>query len=103
MPDIRRPVTRHQCGWNGTVGQCEQIAPSYMPKRVPSGDVMPAPECPKCGPSRTLREARHEPDINGKTVFHRLSHDVRRPPCSASVPKFIALAVDRWNYSVHAS
>ena len=49
-----RPVTCQECGWEGTVGQCEPIAPRHLPDRVPAGDVMPAGECPECGASAML-------------------------------------------------
>ena len=55
MPDTRL-VTCQNCGWKGTVGQCEPIAPRYLPERVPAGDVMPAGECPQCGASAMLDE-----------------------------------------------
>ena len=45
MTDMR-PVTCQECGWKGTVGRCEPIAPRYLPERVPAGDVMPAADCP---------------------------------------------------------
>ena len=53
MTDMQ-PVTCQNCGWKGTVGQCEPIAPRYLPERVPAGDVMPAGECPECGASAML-------------------------------------------------
>ena len=55
MTDTRL-VTCQNCGWKGTVGQCEPIAPRYLPERVPAGDVVPAGKCPECGASAMLDE-----------------------------------------------
>ena len=51
-------VTCQNCDWQGTVGQCEPIAPRYLPERVPPGNIMPAGECPECGASAMLDEQR---------------------------------------------
>ena len=57
MTDMR-PVTCQECGWKGTVGRCEPIAPRYLPERVPAGDVMPAGDCPVegCGGAAMLNQ-----------------------------------------------
>ena len=67
MTDIR-PVTCQDCGWKGTVGQCEPIAPRYLPERVPAGDVMPAGECPECGASAMLDADKPDPCVRIVTV-----------------------------------
>ena len=61
-----RPVTCQDCAWKGTVGQCEPIAPRYLPERVPAGDAMPAGECPECGASAMLDQP--EPCIRIETT-----------------------------------
>ena len=60
MTDMR-PVICQNCGWKGTVGQCEPIDPRYLPERVPAGGIMPAGECPVCGASAMLDEDKAEP------------------------------------------
>ena len=63
-----RPVTCQDCGWKGTVAQCEPIAPRYLPVRVPAGDVMPAGECPECGASALLDADKPDPCVRIVTV-----------------------------------
>ena len=55
MTDMRL-VACQECGWKGTVGQSEPIAPRHLPERVSAGDVMPAGECPGCGANAMLDE-----------------------------------------------
>ncbi len=63
-----RPVTCQDCGWKGTVGHCEPIAPRYLPERVAAGDVMPAGECPECGASAMLDDYGPHPCARIVTV-----------------------------------
>ena len=63
-----RPVTCQDCGWKGTISQCEPIAPRYLPERVPAGDVMPAGECPECGASAMLDADKPDPCVRIVTV-----------------------------------
>ena len=67
MTDIRA-VTCQDCGWKGTVSQCEPIAPRCLPERVPAGGVMPAGECPECGASAMLDADKPDPCVRIVTV-----------------------------------
>ena len=58
-----RPVTCQDCGWKGTVAQCEPIAPRHLPERVAAGDIMPAGECPECGASAMLDADAPQPCV----------------------------------------
>lgn len=75
MPDDR-PVTCQNCGWNGTVRQCEPIAARHLAERVPAGDVMPAGDCPECGASAMLDRPDTGPAVAIVTVTspERASH-----------------------------
>ena len=96
-----RPVTCQDCGWKGTVAQCELIAPRYLPERVPAGDVMPAGECPGCGASAMLDADTSEPCVRILTVSnpeHATHFGVRST--TRSLAKVMATAEGTYTYRV---
>lgn len=96
-----RPVTCQDCGWQGTVAQCEPIAPRYLPERVAAGDVMPAGECPECGASAMLDPERTEPCIEIVTVPvpERATHLGVRSTAQ-SLANVMSMARNRYSYRV---
>ena len=96
-----RPVTCQDCGWKGTVAQCEPIAPRYLPERVPAGDVMPAGECPECGASAMLDQDKPEPCVEIVTVPlpERASHFGVRSTAQ-SLANVMSMARNTYSYRV---
>ena len=70
-------VTCRECGWRGTVSQCEPIAPRYLPERVAIGDVMPAGACPECGADAMLDQDR-EPVVDLRPEMQALMLELDR-------------------------
>ena len=95
-----RPVTCQDCGWKGTVAQCEPIAPRYLPERVPAGDVV-AGECPACGTSAMLDADKPDPCVRIVTVPNpeRATHFGVRST-TQSLANVMATAVNTCTYRV---
>ena len=96
-----RPVTCQDCGWKGTVGHCEPIAPRHLPERVATGDIMPAGECPECGASAMLDADGPHPYARIVTVPtpERATHFGVRSTAQ-SLANVMSMAHNTYNYRV---